>query len=82
MEPTQELIDALWYDKLKSARRMTEKQRLEASGELFDYACRITSSGIRHDHPDWTDKQVLNELRRRLVIGRQIQANMSKLGLA
>lgn len=81
MQPTQELIDALWRDKIEQAQRMTEKQRLEAGGELFDYACRITSAGIRCDHPDWTNRQVLDELRRRLELAKLIEANMEKLEL-
>src|SRR5258706_1536288 len=59
MEPTKELINALHQDKLEQARAMTEKQRLEAGGELFDYACEITKAGIRHDHPHASEEESL-----------------------
>ncbi len=81
MQPTQELIDDLWRDKIEQAQRMTEQQRLEAGGELFDYACRITSSGIRNQHPEWTDVQVLEELRRRIALAERIEENLEKLEL-
>jgi hypothetical protein len=66
MEPTQELIDQLWWDKIEQSRSMTESQRLEAGAELFDYACDITRAGIRMDHPEYSDADVERELRRRL----------------
>ena len=81
MPPTRELIDDLRRDQIEQAQRMTEKQRLEAGGELFDYACRITSSGIRYDHPEWTDAQVLDELRRRIALAQRVEANLEKLEL-
>ena len=73
MEPTQELIDELYMDKVRQARAMTEKQRLEAGGELFDYACAISECGIRSDRPDATAEEVLAEVRRRVAIGERLE---------
>jgi hypothetical protein len=66
MKPTKELIDELRRDKTEQARRMTFEEKFLAGGELFDYACELTKAGIRWQHPDWTEQQVLEELRRRI----------------
>jgi hypothetical protein len=68
MEPTPELIRALWRDKVESARRMTFAQKFWAGAELFDSACEVAKGGIRMQHPDFTEQQVMEELRRRLAI--------------
>ena len=74
MEPTKELIDQLHREDLEQARKMTFEQKFWAGAELFDYACRITMSGIRHENPTFTEEQILNELRRRLAILARIEA--------
>ena len=45
---------------------MTPEQRFRAGGDLFDDACRWTMAGIRREHPDFSDEDVLTELRRRV----------------
>ena len=47
---------------------MTPGQKFLAGAELFDYACEITKAGIRMQHPDWNDEQVVDEIRRRLEL--------------
>jgi hypothetical protein len=68
MEPTPELIAALRRDDIEQARAMSVSDRLRAGGDLFDYACAVTLSGIRNDHPGISDAGALNELRRRLAM--------------
>ena len=68
MEPTPELIRALWRDKVESARRMTFAQKFWAGAELFDSACEVTKAGIRMQNPEFTEQQVMDELQRRLQI--------------
>lgn len=68
MEPTQELIDALYMDKVRAAREMKPEEKLVAGEELFDYACTITKAGIRMQHPDADEKRVLQILRDRLAM--------------
>ena len=74
MEPTPALIDSLRQDKIEQARSMTPEQRLSAGGELFDYACRISMAGIRSQHPDADERQVLHLLRERVALGEQLEA--------
>lgn len=60
------LIQELDEEDVEDALRMTDEQKLRAGAELFEYACSITLAGIRCDHPDWSDDQALEELRRRV----------------
>ncbi len=66
MEPTPELLDQLRREDIEQARAMSISDRLRAGGDLFDYACEITLSGIRFQNPGISDTDALNELRRRL----------------
>lgn len=71
MEPTQELVDALLRDKRRAARAMSPADRFIAGARLFDYACRISMAGIRHQHPELTEAQVLEVLKERLEWARR-----------
>ena len=73
MEPTPDLINRLYQDKVEAARRMSFAEKFMAGAELFDYACMISMVGIRMQHPDFSAEQVRAELRRRLEIGRRIE---------
>jgi hypothetical protein len=66
MAPTKELIDQLRREDIEQARSMTFEQKFLAGAELFDYACAITKSGIRMQNPQFTEEQVMDELRRRI----------------
>ena len=59
-------MDSIRRDKIDQARQMTEEQKLRAGGELFDYACWITRAGIRSQHPQANEAEVLEILRQRL----------------
>ena len=73
MEPTKELVDELFWDKVREARAMTLAEKFLAGADLFDYACSITSAGIRHQNPDADDRQVLEILRERLELARRLE---------
>lgn len=73
MEPTKELIDELYRDKILAARRMPPSEKLLEGARLFDYACAITSAGIRHQHPDADERRVLEILRSRLDLARRLE---------
>ena len=73
MEPTKELLDELYRDKVLAARAMTPSDKLLAGARLFDFACRVTISGIRHQHPEANDEQVLEILRQRLELARRLE---------
>jgi hypothetical protein len=67
MEPTSELIDALYRDKVDAARHMSPEQKLMAGAELFEFVCEVARSGIRMQHPGITEAEVRQHLRRRLA---------------
>jgi hypothetical protein len=73
MEPIPELADALFRERVLRARATPPEEKMLDSARLFDMACEITKSGIRQQHPDWTEEQVLDELRRRLAIRRRLE---------
>lgn len=76
MEPTPELISQLRREEIEDARKMSVAQKLVAGGDLFDYACTISMAGIRWQHPGISDEDALKELRRRLAIGRRLEARL------
>jgi hypothetical protein len=73
VEPTQELKDAMYRDKVESARRMSPEEKLFASADLFDYACEITKAGIRHQFPEADEEEVLRILRERLTLAERLE---------
>jgi hypothetical protein len=73
VEPTQELIDAIYRDKVEAARRMSPDQKLFAGAELFDYACSISLAGIRHQFPDADERRAREILRDRLALRRRLE---------
>jgi hypothetical protein len=75
MEPTPQLLAQLRRDKIEAARRQSFAQKFLAGAELFDYACEIAKGGIRMQHPEFTDGQIMDELRRRVSIGRRREGN-------
>jgi hypothetical protein len=76
MEPTRELLAQLDREDIEQARRMTPEERLRAGAELFEYACRITISGIRAANPGADDAKVLRILRERIALDDEIEANL------
>jgi hypothetical protein len=58
-------------DKVRWAGEMSPADRFIAGARLFDYACRITMAGIRNQHPNASDEEVLEILRERLAWSRR-----------
>ncbi len=73
MEPTQELVDAFYRERVHRARREAPEAKLLAGPELFEMACEIARAGIRHQHPDADEAQVEAILTRRLAIKKRLE---------
>jgi hypothetical protein len=73
MEPTQELIDELFIDKVLAARRRDIGSKFLAGAELFEYGCETMRAGIRMQHPAASPEEVEQILRKRIELGRKIQ---------
>lgn len=73
MEPTQELIDDIYRERVLRARRMSPAEKLLAGGQLFDMACQITMAGIRHQHPDADENRVRQILVERIALRQRLE---------
>lgn len=63
--------DEICLSKLEQARQLSVGQRLLAGPELFDMGLMMMRSGIRMRYPEYNEKQVNNEIFRRLEIARR-----------
>jgi hypothetical protein len=61
MQPSQQLIDELYLDKIRSARQMTPEQKFFAGPRLFTRCCRVMLDGLRNENAE-ADEERLNEL--------------------
>jgi hypothetical protein len=68
MEPSQELIDSIYIEKVLRARSMTPEQKLLDGPRLFAFACEASRAGIRAQHPQATPEQVDELLRERFAL--------------
>lgn len=50
-------------------RSMTSARRLEIAQGLYETAWEIKKSGLRAQHPDWTEEEIAAKLRRVFVTG-------------
>lgn len=74
MKPTQELVDAIYREKVLRARRTPIAVKLFDGARLFDYACRITKAGIRAQNPEADERMVDEILRQRLELRERLEA--------
>jgi hypothetical protein len=73
MEPTQELIDAIYREKVLRARETPPEEKLLDGLRLFDFACRITADGIRNQYPEADEQRVREILAQRLDLQRRLE---------
>jgi hypothetical protein len=48
-------------------RAMSDEERSQLALEMTEFVREIAKAGIRRDHPDWTEWQVILELLRRAL---------------
>ena len=48
-------------------RRMTPEQRLAIAMQMREDAVQIVRDSVRQQHPDWDDRQMESEVRRRVL---------------
>ena len=73
MEPTRELIDELYRERVLRARRTPPERKLLAGGELFDAACERMAAGLRAENPGADEATIRALLRRRLDLLRRLR---------
>ena len=67
------LIEELYREEVLDARRMSPEEKFLAGEELFEYACAITTEGIKSQNPSWNAEVCRLELDRRLELGERLQ---------
>lgn len=70
--PTDELIDAIYRDRVRASRELTVEQRLRAGAELFEEVCARLRDGIRAQYPDADPDEVERILHERIEIARRL----------
>lgn len=73
MQPTKELIDELYRERVQAARQMSPEDKLLAGPRLFDLTCKIMADGIRDESPDADEQRVQEILRERLALARRME---------
>ena len=73
MQPTQEMIDDIYRERVRRARRMTVAEKFLAGGDLFDDVCERMRAGIRSQFPHEDDAGVNRILKQRLARLRQVE---------
>jgi hypothetical protein len=73
VEPTIELIDEIYRERVLRARQTPPEEKLLAGPRLFERSCSLMRAGIRSQYPDADEAQVEDILRQRLAIVRRLQ---------
>lgn len=73
MEPTKELADELFRERILRARRTPPEEKFLAGARLFDRNCRIMADGIRHEFPDADEQRVREILVQRIELLRRLE---------
>jgi hypothetical protein len=72
MEPTNELVDAIYREKVVRSRRMSVGKRIEVGAELSDLGREMMRQAIRNDNPMASEEEILVEVRRRVALSRNL----------
>ncbi len=73
MQPTQELIDGIYRERVLRARAMPIDEKFIAGPRLFRRVCRIMVDGIRNQFPNASEEEVQDILRQRLALARRLE---------
>lgn len=73
MGPTQELVDAIYRERVLRARRTPIEFKLRAGGELFEEVCQRMADGLRDENPGADEATIQDLLRRRLALLRRLE---------
>jgi hypothetical protein len=73
MQPTKELIDQLYRERVERARQTPPGEKVRAGLQLFEFTTRIMADGIRSQFPDADEQRVQEILRERLALARRLE---------
>lgn len=73
MEPTKELADAIYRERVLRARRTPLEVKLRSGADLFAGVCERMIEGLRDENPGVDDATLQILLRRRLDLLRRLR---------
>jgi hypothetical protein len=73
MQPTQELVDELYRERVLRARATPPEEKFLDGARLFEFTCRIMMDGIRDENPDADETRVQQILAQRLELLRRLE---------
>jgi hypothetical protein len=74
MEPTQELVDEIYRQRVLRARSTPIEQKILAGGELFEGVCARMADGLRYENPEADESTIQELLHRRLELLRRLES--------
>jgi len=60
-------VEIIEDELVENLRRKTPAQRLAASFDMWRFASERLNQMLRTQHPDWEEKQLRSEIRRRML---------------
>ena len=73
MQPTEQLIDELYRERVLRARRMSPEEKSLAGPRLFERACKIMADGIRDEHPEAEEEEIRAMLVQRPALAQRLE---------
>jgi hypothetical protein len=73
MQPTKELVDEMYRDRVERARRTPPADKVVGSLDQFEITTKIMVAGIRSQFPDADEHRVQEILRERLALSRRLE---------
>jgi hypothetical protein len=73
MQPTKQLADDIYRERVLRARDTPAEQKLVDGPQIFERVCRVMADGIRHQFPDADENRVREILRQRLQLARRLE---------
>jgi len=73
MQPTPELIDDIYREKVLRARSVPMAEKILAGPRLYAYACEAVRAGVRSQHPEATPEELELLIRERFELIRRLE---------
>jgi Rv0078B-related antitoxin len=61
---------------LEIRRKMTMAQRWQVALEISDLSLALRKAGLRREHPEWSERQIILELFRRQFLPKPLPASL------
>jgi hypothetical protein len=73
MQPTQELIDDIYREKVERAREASMAEKFFDGLFLFDHACEWAKAGLRNRFPQDNEEQIQQRLLAQLALLKSLE---------